>query len=118
MITQAPIREPAADAWSPSWAAWFLQVFNALTGFKFTFNITAVIDFGSIAGHSQLSANVTVTNARPGDAVFVTPMTDTAGVIFTGAVTANNVVTVYAKNFTAGAIDPASMQYRIFVVQN
>lgn len=117
MNNSAPIREPAGDKWSPSWVNWFSQVFSCLP-WKKGFNITATIDFLSVPAQSERTSAVTVTGARSGDAVTVTPLANTAGIIYAGAVTANDTVTVYAKNFTAGAIDPASTTFRVIVFQN
>lgn len=103
---------------SPGWVNWFTQVFTALTGWKQTITNTKVFDFGSIAGQTQSSTTVTVTGARSGAVVLVTPLADTSGVIYSGVVTANDTVTIYAKNYTAGAIDPASTTFRVIVFQN
>jgi hypothetical protein len=84
---------------------------------KAGFNVTATLNFASIAALGQGTQTVTVTGARAGDAVQVTTP-DVAGVIFSGSVTADNTVTVYAKNFSAGAVDPPSQVFRIIVLQN
>lgn len=115
MNNRPPLQEQFG---SSGWANWFTQAFLALLGWKKTFNVTSVFDFGSISAQSELSTAVTVTGARSGDSVSVTPSTNTSGVIYTGVVTANDAVTLYAKNFTAGAINPASTTFRIIVFQN
>lgn len=104
---------------SPGWANWLNLVFLSLRGWNQAFTTTATINFGSIPAQSELaSAGVTITGVRVGDAVQVYPSTNVVGVIFAGSVTASDTVVVYAKNFSAGAIDPASQSFRIIVLQN
>lgn len=126
MNNAPPLNEqPITDKgiFSQGWASWFSLAYRLLT-WKRSFVVTTTLDFSSIAAQSQLSLSVTpvpalgLTGVRSGDAVQVTPTTDVSGVIFTGVVTANDTVTVYAKNFTASAIDPVSQVYRIIVLQN
>lgn len=117
MINEAPTREPAGERWAPSWVLWFKQIFIALTGWNKSMTASANHDFGAIAAASQVSTTLTVTGARSGDAVLVTPSADTAGIAVSGVVTADNTVTIYAKNYTAGAIDPASTTFRVIVFQ-
>lgn len=114
MNNRPPLQE---DAGSTGWANWFTQVFQCLP-WKKGINVTAAIDFPSIAAQSEQSSAVTVTGARAGDAIQVTPAANTSGVLYAGVVTADNTVMVYAKNFTAGAINPASTTFRIIVLQN
>lgn len=102
---------------SPGWANWFTQVFLGLA-WKQGYNVTATLDFGATAAQTQSALTVTVTGARVGDAVQVVPLADVSGVIFAGVVTAANTVTVYAKNFSAGSVNPASQLYRIIVLQD
>lgn len=115
MNNRPPLQEQFG---SNGWANWFTQAFLALLGWKQTFNVTKTIDFGSITAQNQASSTVAVTGARSGDAVSVTPSADTAGIVFSGVVTAKDTVTIYAKNFTAGSIDPASTTFRVIVFQN
>lgn len=118
MINNPPIREPAGDNWSGSWVAWFQNVFDCIR-WKKAFNYTFTLDFANTLANSQSSGiAVTVKGVVVGDAVLVTPSVDTAGVLFKGVVTAANTVTVYACNFTAGAINPPSTTFRIVVLQN
>lgn len=76
-----------------------------------------MFDFPSISAQSQQSTTVAVAGAQPGDMVQVMASADVSGVIFTGAVTASGVVTLYAKNFSAGAVNPPSLSFRIIVLQ-
>lgn len=104
---------------STGWSNWLTQVFLGLRAWNQAFTVTTIIDFGGIPAQSELaSAGVTVKGVRVGDAVQVYPTTNVVGVIFTGQVTANDTVTVYAKNFNTGVINPASQQFRIIVLQN
>ena len=102
---------------STGWSNWFTQVFLALI-WKKGFNNVATLDFGFTLAQSQISLTVTITGVRSGDAVQVTPTTDVSGIIYTGVVTANDVVSVYSKNFTTLPINPASQVFRIIVLQN
>ena len=118
MNNQAPIREPAGDQWSGSWAAWFQNIFACLR-WKQSFNYSFVVDFPNVLANVQSSAiTVTIPGVRSGDSVQVTPLVDTAGIIYKGVVTANDTVSLYACNFTAGAINPASTTIRVVVLQN
>ena len=99
------------------WSNWLTQVFLGLPWTR-GFNNAATLDFGSVAAQAQAGLTVTISGVRSGDAVQVTPTTDVSGIVFTGVVTEANKVTVYAKNFSAGAIDPASQVFRILVIQN
>lgn len=118
MNNRPPLVESlATPVISPGWANWFTQVFLILPWTR-GFNITATLDFAAIPAQSQTTLTATVSGVRVGDAVQVTPTVDVSGVIFTGVVTANNVVTVYAKNFSAGSINPASQVFRIAAFQN
>lgn len=119
MNNPAPIRTAWPEgACPPSWANWFQQIFDALSGWNKSFSVSTTIDFGSISGASEASSAVTVTGARSGSSVTVTPLTNTTGIFYAGVVTADDTVTLYAKNFTAGAINPASTTFRIIVLQN
>jgi len=102
---------------SAGWSNWFTQVFLGLPWTQ-GLNITEALDFGATGAQSQSALTVTVTGARSGDAVQVNPTTDVSGIVFTGVVTAKDTVTVYAKNFSSGSINPASQIFRIIVLQN
>jgi hypothetical protein len=114
----APIQEQVGLGWTPGWSNFFTQLVQAIgwvKGWSFRF----VLDFGSIPANSQSSGlTVTINGARQGDCVHVTPYGETVGITYKALVTADNTVTIYAINFTAGAINPPSMQYRVVVIQN
>lgn len=105
-------------AWPPAWAQWFTQVFKCLKGWNESFTNTATINFGSISAQSQATSNVTVTGVKSGDAVIIQAETATNGIDYDGTVTADDTVTVRAKNYGTVAVDPASMSFRIIVLRN
>lgn len=114
MNNEAPIREPAG---APGWVLWFKQVLQGLSGWNQSMHGSVSFDFGLIAAGAQASTTVTVRGARSGAAVIVTPSADVAGIIFTGVVSANDTVTLYAKNHTSGAINPPITTFRVIVLQ-
>jgi hypothetical protein len=119
MNNPAPTREPPGDSWTPGWVNWFAQIFGCLP-WKKSYFVTAVYDFGNIAANSQAASSaVTVTGAMSArSVVHVTPSADTSGITYKARVTADNEVTIYAINFTAGAINPASLTFSILIFQN
>lgn len=117
MNNRPPLSETlGTPAISVGWSNWFTQVFLSLT-WKKSYNKSVTLDFSATPAQSQSALTTTITGIRLGDSVQVTPTTDVSGMIFTGVATAN-MVTVYAKNFSAGSIDPASQVFRIIVLQN
>jgi hypothetical protein len=100
---------------SSGWSNWFTQVFMGMPWKTGLFASTR-LDFPAIAAQSQQSLTMTVTGARVGDFATVSSA-DVSGVIFTAAVTANDTVTIYAKNFTAGSINPAVQSFKITILQ-
>lgn len=73
-------------------------------------------DFASIAAQSTANTLVTVTGAVAGDSVALgVNGTPPNGLIFVAVATAANAVRIYAHNFTAAAIDPASFTFNIKV---
>lgn len=118
MNNRPPLSESLnSDVISNGWSNWFTQVFLGLP-WKKGINVTTTIDIGATGAQSQSASSVTVLGARAGDAVQVNPAADTSGMIYTGVVTADDTVTVYAKNFSAGLINPASQVFRIVILQN
>lgn len=114
------IAEPSFDKQllvTPAWKEFFRSIYYALFGWKRTFTAKLTFDFGNIAAQSQATTTVAVAGARSGDAVLVRPTTAVNGIILDGTVTADDVVTVRAVNYSAGAIDPASQDYRVVVFQ-
>jgi hypothetical protein len=103
--------------WPPPWASWFTQVWQAIFGWTKTYTATLTHDFGNITTLSETTQTVTVTGARSGDAVIVRPTTAVNGIIIDGTVTADDIVTVRALNYSSGSIDPASQDYRVIVFQ-
>jgi hypothetical protein len=117
-LKPAPVRQPAGEDWSPAWKDWFSQVVACLP-FSRSYNYTFTIDFGNVLANTQSAATtVTIPGVKQGDSVHVTPLADTVGIIPKGVVTADDTVSVFVCNFTAGAINPASTVYRVVVIQN
>jgi len=104
-----------ADVLSSGWSNWFNQVFLGIP-WKRGLTATATLDFPAISAQSQQTLTATLTGVRVGDFAIVSGA-DVSGVIFTAAVTANDTVTIYAKNFTAGSINPASQSFKIVILQ-
>ena len=101
-----------------SWLEWFRSVFYALFGWKRSYSGSASLNFGNIAAGGEEGLTMTVRGARAGDAVIVTPASKVTGIIDNvGVVTANDTVTVYAHNITAGAINPAERTFRAVCLQ-
>lgn len=122
MINEPPVRSSLLvqgylARWSQPWANWFTGIWNGLRGWTRTFTATITHDFGSIATLSQATQTVTVDGALSGDVVIVRPTTAVNGIILDGTVTATDVVTIRAVNYSSGAIDPASQVYRVIVFQ-
>lgn len=114
MNNPPPLREAIP---STAWDNWFQQISDALKGFRRSMSATVTRDFGSIVAQSQASLTASVTGAQPGNTVLVSPSADVSGIIFSGVVTGLDVVTIYAKNFTSGTIDPPSLSFQITVIQ-
>lgn len=122
MNNRAPIREdfPVVNnraRTTSAWDNWFQQLFDALKGWNKSLTTTATLDFPAIAAQSQQSLTVVLSGVQPGDMVQIMAAADVSGVIFTGAVVVPDVVTVYAKNFSAGSVNPPSLTFRIIVLQ-
>ena len=73
------------------------------------------LDFPSTAAAATSTLTTTVTGARVGDDVLVTPTTPVAGLVYSGYVSANDTVTVRVINVTASPVDPASQVYGVVV---
>lgn len=119
MRDNAPIRESIANGFTPEWVRWLQKITLGLSGWNRSLTQTAVINFAAVGANAESTAStVTVTGARQGDAVQVQPLGYVGGIIYKGAVTADDTVSVYACNFTTASIDPASTTFRIIVLQN
>lgn len=119
MNNPAPLQTPWLDgSVPPAWASWFKQVFDGLSGWSRSISYSATLDFSNIPANSELSLPVSMTGVRQGASVLPTPLANIPGLFFAGVVTADDTVTIYAKNFTTGAINPAPITFRISVLQN
>jgi hypothetical protein len=114
----APIQEQVGDGWTPGWTNFFARLVQAV-GWAQSWSYRFTLDFGSVAANSESSGlTVTIPSVMQGDSVSVTPYTNTVGITYKGLVTADDTVTIYALNNTAAPINPASMQFRVVVIQN
>lgn len=105
------------QVFSQAWAEFFRSVFYALFGWRRSYTATKTFNFPNIAAGGESTTTVAVLGARQGDAVLVTAKTPVAGLGVDGAVTANDVATIRRFNFSTGAIDPASDDFRVLVWQ-
>lgn len=77
---------------------------------------TATVNFASIGANSHQSTTVALSGAVTGQVVFVNSINaslDNAALSFDGWVSASDVVTVYCRNNSTGAIDPGNQTFRI-----
>lgn len=81
---------------------------------------SATLDFGSTAAQTSADLTITVTGSADGDIVLVSPLNASADAnsCYTAWVSATNTVTVRFNNYSAGAIDPASNTFKVFVIKN
>jgi hypothetical protein len=81
---------------------------------------SATLDFGNTAAQTSADLTITVTGAADGDIVIVGPVnaSTNANTCFTAWVSAANTVTVRFNNYSAGAVDPASGTFRVYVIKN
>lgn len=100
-----------------SWLEFFRGVFYALFGWKRSYTALKTFDFGNIVAGGEATTTVAVVGARQGDLVSVTSKTKIVGLGVDGFVLANDVVTIRRFNFSVGAIDPASDDFRCVVFQ-
>ena len=80
---------------------------------------TVTVDPPSIGATSKGTVNVTISGARVGDLVFLTPPDAIeAGLLFLGAsVSATNTVTIALYNATSAAIDGAARTWRYLLLR-
>ena len=116
MNNNPPIREQVDTGWTPSWANWFQQVFDCLRWTR-SFAATTTLDFSSVPAQSQSSLSFSVQGARVGDAALLTASVDVPGLVFSATISANNIISVTAKNFTAAAVDAPAVSFRLIVLQ-
>ena len=79
----------------------------------------ATLDFPSVSAQSYQDLTITVTGAVSGDAVAlgVTTGAIAAGVAYTAWVSAADTVTVRAHNYTGGAVNPGSGNFRASIIR-
>lgn len=81
--------------------------------------VAATLDFPSVAAGAVQSLTANVAGAPTGGEVLISvnsSLQATAGIAYHASISSTGVVTVYAKNFSAGAIDPASATFGITVL--
>lgn len=113
------IAEKQGERLMPSTAfkEFFRSIFYALFGWKRSYTALKTFDFGNIAAGGEATTTVAVPGARQGDAVIVTSKTKVVGLGVDGFVLANDVATIRRFNYSLGAIDPASDDFRVVVLQ-
>jgi hypothetical protein len=109
---------PSAASLFASITAGGLTVGNGATVQKFL-SAVAALDFPSIAANGGTQdLTIALAGAAANDAVSLGLATaPPAGVVFEAFVSAANVVTVRATNCTAGAINPASQNFRVTIAK-
>jgi hypothetical protein len=58
-----------------------------------------------------------MTGARKGDIAIIQPLAVAANQAFSAVVSADDTVTAYFDNFTAGTVDPASQDFVVIVIR-
>jgi hypothetical protein len=71
----------------------------------------------STSAGTGVTTTAAIPGARQGDAVIVTPLVPTAGIIYSATVSAASTVTVRGQNVTAITIDPAATTFAIIVLR-
>lgn len=84
-----------------------------------TLNFDFAHDFPLIAANSEAEQAFPTTGVRVGDKVIVTADTTLpAGMVLSGWVSADDVITLRLSNITAGALDPASTIFHVGVIKD
>lgn len=102
---------------SQPWLEFLRSVFYALFGWRRSFTALKTFDFGNIVAGGEATTTVAVPGARAGDLVCVTSKTKIVGLGVDGLVLASDVVTIRRFNYSLGAIDPASDDFRVVIFQ-
>jgi len=78
---------------------------------------SASLDFPSIAANGVADLTITIPGCVPGDFVAPSwPTAPTAGIMYMAFVSANDTVTVRARNVTAAPIDPPAQTFGVLVL--
>jgi hypothetical protein len=115
MIEDAPTNEPVGDGWTFTWTLWFKNLQMHVAAWRKTVKTSLTHNFGNVAATSRSSTTLAVRGARSGDLVLVTPYPSTLNLHQYGEITADDTLTLYADNPTAGGINPPETSYRIIV---
>ena len=121
IIFPAPLSSQVSNV-AGTWRQWFEMVYKAvlnLGGLTRIFESSATLDFPSVAAHGVQKLTLTVTGVRVNAASVPRVLVSSIpidGIIYDGYVSADDVVTIRACNYTAGAIDPASDLFFVSVL--
>jgi hypothetical protein len=102
---------------SRPWLEFLRSIFYALFGWRRSFTALKTFDFGNIVAGGELDDDGSRARRAAGDLVCVTSKTKTVGLGVDGFVLASDVVTIRRFNFSVGAVDPASDDFRVIVFQ-
>lgn len=96
----------------------FYELLNESSPVTHTFNVTATLDFPSIAAAGTQTLTVNCPGVGVNDIVAMSlPATVNAGVVYDARVSAANTISVRASNITAAAIDPAAGFFNFLVLK-
>lgn len=97
------------------WLQWFKEVREGLNGILGGMSATARASFTMTFTNVPLGSNLAMTapaaGAKTGDFVLLRPSMSTVGLIFSGAVLNDGVVTVYAQNYTTDTVSSAAITF-------
>jgi hypothetical protein len=71
----------------------------------------------STAAGTGVTTTAAIPGAQQGDAVIVTPLVPTAGILYSATVSGPSTVIVRGQNVTASTIDPAATTFAIIVLR-
>lgn len=100
------------------WTTWFNEVQRRTDGFGASLSISAMVNFGTVPMQDQKPGSMSMKGVRPTDRLLITPAADANGLFFSAVITADDVVTIYAKNFTTDAITPPPIEFHVTAFQN
>lgn len=96
---------------------WINKLFAVLKGVGPQLRVVATLDFPNTAAQSSSDLTVSVTGAAVGQMVALGAPSSAAGTGYTAFVSAPSVVTVRFLNASAVAVNPASADFAIAVLQ-
>jgi len=97
------------------WIQWFKEVREGLNGLLGGMSATARASFTLTFINVPLGSNLAMTadaaGAKVGDFVVLMPSMSTVGLIFSGTVLTDDVVTVYAQNYTTDTVSSPAISF-------